>query len=63
MTTSTWRKSSYSGSGGNDCVEVTVSVDDAGVRDSKRKDAGQLTFKSETFTALLAAIRDGQMRQ
>ncbi|MEV4332106.1 DUF397 domain-containing protein [Streptomyces sp. NPDC049597] len=31
----TWCKSSYSGSGGGDCVEVAASVDAVHVRDSK----------------------------
>lgn len=35
-----WFKSSYSGSGGGDCVEVAAGVDAVYVRDSKAVDGG-----------------------
>jgi Domain of unknown function (DUF397) len=54
-----WRKSSYSGSNGGDCVEVAVLPDDClAVRDSKDPDGPKLTFthaKWRTFTAALKA--------
>lgn len=35
-----WFKSSHSGSGGGDCVEVAVGLDTVYVRDSKTADGG-----------------------
>jgi len=37
-----WFKSSYSGSGGGDCVEVAAGVDAVYVRDSKVVDGGPM---------------------
>jgi hypothetical protein len=39
-----WRKSSYSGSGNTDCVEVAFVADEVGVRDSKNTDGPTLSF-------------------
>jgi Domain of unknown function (DUF397) len=51
----TWRKSSYSG-GGNDCVEVLLSAETVGVRDSKNPTAGALTVPTGSWRALLHAV-------
>jgi hypothetical protein len=51
----TWRKSSYSG-GGNDCVEVLLSVETVGVRDSKNPTAGVLQVPAGSWRALLSAL-------
>jgi hypothetical protein len=40
----TWRKSSYSGGGNGDCVEVAVGVEAIGVRDSKNVTGPTLEF-------------------
>jgi hypothetical protein len=50
-----WRKSSYSGSEGNDCVELSVGVADTHVRDTKSRDA-QLRFSRNAFAAFLRKI-------
>lgn len=40
-----WRKSSRSGSGGNDnCVEVAFAAPGVAVRDSKKPNGGRLAF-------------------
>ncbi len=39
-----WRKSSYSGSGDNDCVEVAFATRAVGVRDSKNTSGPTLAF-------------------
>jgi hypothetical protein len=49
MTRQEWRKSSHSGSGDNDCVEVALTVDAAGVRDSKNTDGPELAFPASTW--------------
>ncbi|MFD7500624.1 DUF397 domain-containing protein [Streptomyces sp. NPDC059850] len=51
-----WHKSSYSGGGGGDCVEVAVRPDAVHVRDSKDTQLDRLTVSREawaTFTAQL----------
>ena len=53
---STWRKSSYSGSNGGECVEVAT----AGtvlVRDTADRSGPMLTFTAEAWQAFTAAIR------
>jgi hypothetical protein len=39
-----WRKSSYSGGGNGNCVEVAVQTDAVGVRDSKNTTGPALEF-------------------
>ncbi|GLW55368.1 DUF397 domain-containing protein [Kitasatospora phosalacinea] len=58
LSPSTWRKSSYSGGNGGECVEV----DDANpgtVRDSKDPDGPRLTFTTHTWQAFLTGIKAG----
>lgn len=50
--TTRWRKSSYSGGGNNDCVEVAVGAEVVGVRDSKNVDGPQLAFSPEAWRAM-----------
>jgi hypothetical protein len=47
-----WRKSSYSGTQG-ECVEVSVTSIDVGVRDTKDRDGGTLTLPASVWAALL----------
>jgi hypothetical protein len=44
-----WRRSSYSGGGNNDCVEVAFRSDAVGVRDSKNVPGPLLTFSTTTW--------------
>lgn len=55
---SMWRKSSYSGGGGNDCVELAVTTDDVGVRDSKNPRAAMLRFQRTAFGSFLNELRN-----
>nr|WP_320782478.1 DUF397 domain-containing protein [Streptomyces sp. CRN 30] len=50
-----WRKSSYSGEGGNNCVEVAAAPDRISVRDSKNP-ARILSFSRPAFTALVRGV-------
>ena len=50
----TWRKSSYSGTGNEDCVEVSFDSDVA-VRDSKNP-APELTFPTSTWHEFLHRV-------
>jgi hypothetical protein len=51
-----WRKSSRSNSE-SVCVELSIGTARAGVRDTKNRDGGTLTFDPTSFRAFLASIR------
>lgn len=52
-----WRKSSFSGAEGADCVEVSYSAEVL-LRDSKKPDAGTLRVPASSWSApRLAALR------
>lgn len=55
---SMWRKSSYSGGGANECVELAVSTNDVGVRDSKNPHA-TLRFRRKAFGNFINDLRNG----
>lgn len=60
MTAFNYRKSSYSGSGG-DCVEIAFNVSDVrAVRDSKDPDGPHLEFTPADFVAFLATLRNSR---
>ena len=50
-----WRKSSYSGSNGGQCVEV---ANDSMilVRDTTNRDGGTLSFTAEAWSAFIALL-------
>jgi hypothetical protein len=51
-----WRKSSYSGSNGGQCVEV-ASAEAVMVRDTTDRDGGTLEFTAEAWTAFAESLR------
>ncbi|WP_284745937.1 DUF397 domain-containing protein [Amycolatopsis sp. RTGN1] len=51
-----WRKSSYSGEGGNECVEVAPFGDGAAVRDSKNPRGGFVVLSDVAWIAFLATV-------
>jgi hypothetical protein len=51
----TWRRSSYSGNSGGQCVEVRAGLD--AVRDSKNVDGPVLGFTPVALRAFLKALR------
>jgi hypothetical protein len=51
-----WRKSSYSGGGGNECVEVAILGDRAAVRDSKDPHGGFFVVPDDGWSAFLTAV-------
>ena len=56
----TWRKSSYSGGNGGDCVEVAMLPDNSrAVRDSKDPEGPKLVFAPATWRAFAAAVKGG----
>jgi len=52
-----WRKSSYSGGDGGNCVEVTRLAEGIGIRDSKNREHGHLTMPLAQFAALLSQLK------
>ena len=54
-----WRKSSYSGNNGGNCVEVGAVPGAVLVRDSKNPDGGRLGFSSPVWREFAARIIKG----
>jgi hypothetical protein len=53
-----WRKSSYSGNGGSNCVEVASSLPGVvAVRDSKNPDGPILTFSRDEWASFITRLR------
>jgi Domain of unknown function (DUF397) len=53
-----WRKSSYSGNGGGDCVEVARSLPGiVAVRDSKNPDGPVLFISRDEWVGFIARVR------
>ncbi|SDT81675.1 protein of unknown function [Streptomyces sp. TLI_053] len=60
MTPVSWRKSTYSGNGGN-CVEVTADFPGlVPVRDSKDPVGPALVFPSDAWRSFVAAVQAGE---
>jgi uncharacterized protein DUF397 len=58
----TWRKSSYTGSNGGNCVEVAVLPDNSlAVRDSKDPDGPKLTFTRAEWRTFTTALKTGSL--
>lgn len=60
-TFSHWRKSSRSGAGGSNCVEVGFSDHDTGVRDTKDRSYGTLVFQSDKWRAFMFRAKSGEL--
>lgn len=52
-----WRKASYSGNGGGNCVEAADAAGVVLVRDTTNRDGGTLAFTAEAWTEFLTSIR------
>ncbi|GAA2426336.1 DUF397 domain-containing protein [Actinomadura vinacea] len=52
-----WRKSSYSGGNGGNCIEVADLPTTIAIRDSKDPDGPQLQLPRNTFQQLARAIK------
>ncbi|TMR05422.1 DUF397 domain-containing protein [Actinomadura soli] len=57
LTKADWRKSSYTGPNGGDCVELASVPDMVSVRDSKDPDGPKLLVTRRAFAALLSDIK------
>jgi hypothetical protein len=56
LTSARWRKSSYSGNTGGECVEVADLGARVAVRDSKDPEVGTLTLSPQTYAAFVAYV-------
>jgi hypothetical protein len=57
-----WRKSSYSGNGGSDCVEVAGSLTGfVLVRDSKDREGPRLALSDQAWSAFVEGIKQGEL--
>lgn len=59
LTRATWRKSARSGNNGN-CVEVAITENAVGVRDTKNREGGILVFTPDEWRAFVGGVRDGE---
>lgn len=55
----TWFKSSYSGSGGGNCVEIAVAPTTVGIRDSKTPAGPVLHVRDTAWGAFLTFVGTG----
>ena len=51
-----WRKSSYSGDQGGNCIEVAPAAEYVGIRDTKNREQGHLTVTPSTWRAFIQGI-------
>lgn len=57
LTGATWRKSTYSGGQGGECVEVADGFAVVPVRDSKDPDGPALVFGADAWSAFVAEVK------
>ncbi|MFF4476203.1 DUF397 domain-containing protein [Streptomyces sp. NPDC021218] len=62
MAAAVWRRSSYSGPEGNECVEVADLRTHIAVRDSKNTTGPVLTFPVEGFASFVSEVKAGRWR-
>ena len=61
LTSARWRKSSYSGTTGGNCVEVAQNLPGAvAMRDSKDPDGPKLAFGPDEWLAFTAGVKAGE---
>jgi hypothetical protein len=57
LSRATWQKSSYSNGSGGDCVEVAMTPEIVGVRDTKNRTGATLTFSPNHWQTFLADLK------
>ncbi|MER5298161.1 DUF397 domain-containing protein [Streptomyces lasiicapitis] len=62
LSTTTWRKSSYSNGTGGECVEIADGLPDVvPVRDSKTTDGPAVVFPATAWTPFVTAVTKGDL--
>lgn len=56
-----WRKSSRSGSGANNCVELAIGESATYIRDTKDRDGGTLCVNQRSWAGFLARVKTGHL--
>jgi hypothetical protein len=56
----TWRKSTYSGGNGGDCVEIGETESAVAVRDTKDRAGAVLTFGPDAWRRFAATVKDAR---
>ncbi|MFZ3570840.1 DUF397 domain-containing protein [Streptomyces sp. BH097] len=56
-----WRKSSYSGNTGGECIECATGTGTVAIRDSKDPGLGHFQVTPRAFRAFVAAVVGGQV--
>jgi hypothetical protein len=56
-TAGNWRKSSYSGADGNECVEVASATGTVVVRDTQDRNGRSLSVPASTWRAFVAMVK------
>jgi hypothetical protein len=63
LTKADWRKSTYSGNNGGNCVEIARNLPGVvAIRDSKDREGPALVVGPRAFAALIVGIRAGEFR-
>jgi hypothetical protein len=57
VTHTAWRKSTYSGGNGGECVETASDASVILVRDTTDREGGTLNFSAEAWTEFTASLR------
>jgi hypothetical protein len=61
LTDADWRKSSYSGNNGGNCVEVAANLPGiVAIRDSKDPEGSTLEFATQDWHAFISGAKAGQ---
>ncbi|MEV6843350.1 DUF397 domain-containing protein [Actinoplanes sp. NPDC051411] len=61
LSNASWKKSSRSANGGSSCVEVAITPDVVGVRDTKAHGQGPLlTFEPTEWAAFVDGVKSGE---
>ena len=58
----TWRKSSYSGGNGGNCVEIAATGPAIMVRDTKDRAGGTLTIGRDAWRQFATGVKDGTFK-
>jgi Domain of unknown function (DUF397) len=53
----TWRKSSYSGGSGGNCVEVGQAARTVAVRDTKNRDGAVVSVSAEVWSVFMESLK------
>ncbi|KAA5836391.1 DUF397 domain-containing protein [Saccharopolyspora hirsuta] len=56
-----WRKSSRSGSGASNCVELAIGESVTCIRDTKDRDGGTLRVGQPSWASFLATVKAGRL--